>query len=145
MWSALNKYWSVNLIVGVLLVNAAALLLLPDWEGFYENTKILLVFCSAFLFFGALLTGLLCCYMTRHHQRISYLMFCPAGAAATVFTMVSGCVVVYGQRLLTSDFWIAVRQHGLAVAGVWLLAFAISVLAALGVVTCYRRWQRDYA
>ena len=145
MWRGVNKYWPVNLIIGVLLVNGAALVSSPDWKGFYENTKDLLVFCSAFLVCGSLLTALFCRYRIRHRQRMSYLTVFLAGAVATVCTMISGFLVVYGQRLFTTDFWLALWQFRIPWIGLCLLAFLMSVLAALAVVIYYRRQQQDYA
>jgi hypothetical protein len=142
MFEAMKKYWPLNLIVGCLLANMAAFIFLPDREGVFEDTKIVLVFSSAFMVTGSLLTALLCRYKTRHQGQISYKLVFPAGLVIAIFTMFCGFLVVDGMKVFTADFWIAMWQWRIPWLGLWLLGFAVSMLVAFGIVVYYRRQQQ---
>ena len=139
----MKKYWPVNLVVGCLLAMMAYCMFLPDWKGFYENSKIFLVFCGAFLVSGSLFTAFLCRRKARHQQRISYTMILPTGFVVGVFTMLSILLVIHGARVFTADYWILIWQQFLLFwLGLWLLGFAVSLLAAFSIVVYYKRQQR---
>jgi len=139
----MKKYWPVNLIIGCLLVIMAYYMFLPSWKGFYENSKVFLVFCSVFLVSSTLFTAFLCLRKTRQKQRISYALILPTGLVVDVFTMLSGLLVIHGTRVFTANYWVLIWQQFLMFwLGLWLLGFVISLLAAFSVVVYYKRQQR---
>jgi len=144
MFAAVKKYWPVNLVVGCLLVVAAYCMFLPDWKGFYENSRIYLIFCSAFVVSSSLFTSFLCRRKSIHQQRISYAMTLPTGFVVGVFTMLLILLVINGARVFTADYWILIWQQFLFFwLGLWLSGFVVSLLAAFSIVVYYKRNQRD--
>jgi hypothetical protein len=144
MFGRMKKYWPVNLVVGCLLAIMAYCLFLPDWKGIFEDSKIFLVFCSAFVVSGSLSTACLCRREARRKQRISYALVLPTAFVVAAFTMLTGSLVVYGPRVFTMEYWrLTLQRWPMTWLALWLLGFVVSLLAVLGIVVYYRRQQRD--
>lgn len=142
MFDALKKYWPVNLVAGCFAAIGAYCIALPNYRGFYEDSKIFSLFCSVFMGSSAIATGLFCRWKAKHQQRISYAIVLPAGFVVAVVTMMSGCFVVHGTRVFMVNYW---QEWWTAWLRLWSLGFLVSLLVALAFVAYYKKLQRDNA
>jgi hypothetical protein len=140
MLAIIKKYWPVNLIVGCLLVIAAYCLFSPNWKGFYENSKIFLIFCGAFIVSSSLFTAFLCQRKATRRQKISYRMVLPVGFFVSIFTVATGLLILHGTRVFTVDYWSwAWRQTPML--WFWMLGLIISLIVAFDIVVYSKEFR----